>query len=153
MEKSINLFQCITILVASIGQIAVFIAPTSILRYSGSVGVSLILWCTGGLVNLSLALCFTEMAAMIPKAGGPYTYVYQIFGPFPGFIIMWGYMLLIAAPVWALSGYTASLYILKPFYPTCQPPEGAIKFLGAWILGKCITMDIIYSKLELIGID
>ena len=102
---------------------------------TGSVGLSLVVWFCAGLINLCLALCFTEMATMMPKAGGPYAYLMHVFGPLPGFLLAWGYLLLIAGPFWAYNAYTAVIYITQPFYQDCDPPETATKLLAAWIIG------------------
>ena len=75
---------------------------------------------------------------MMPQAGGPYAYVLKTFGPLPGFLIMWGYVVLIAGPFWAFLAYTAALYIVKPVFPDCQPKEveTAVKLLAGWIMSE-----------------
>lgn len=138
MKKSINLFHATGIMIAVTGSASVFISPSFIVGYSGSVGMSLIMWLVGGLINLCLALSFAELGTMYPKAGGPYAYTKQVFGPLPGFLIMWGYVILIAGSFWAYLAFTAALYIVQPFFPSCSAPDVAINLLGAWIMGKII---------------
>lgn len=135
MKRTISLVHCVAILFALTGHVSVFTTPKSILQYTGSIGLSLVVWLCGGLVNLCLALCFTELATMLPKAGGPYAYVMHVFGPLPAFLFCWACFLLIAGPFWAYSAYTAVIYITRPFYPDCEPPEIATKLLAAWIIG------------------
>ena len=135
MKRSISLVHCVAILFALTGHVSVFITPNSILQYTGSVGLSLLVWFFGGLINLCLALCFTELATMMPKAGGPYAYAMHVFGPFPAFLLFWSYLLLITGPFWAYNAYTAAIYITQPFYPDCQPPQTATRLLAAWIIG------------------
>ena len=135
MKRTISLVHCVAILFALTGHVSVFTTPKSILQYTGSVGLSLVVWFCAGLINLCLALCFTEMATMMPKAGGPYAYLMHVFGPLPGFLLAWGYLLLIAGPFWAYNAYTAVIYITQPFYQDCDPPETATKLLAAWIIG------------------
>lgn len=138
MKKSINLLHCTAILVAVTGHVSIFISPTMILANTGSVGLTLIMWIVGGFINLSLALCFTELGTMFPVSGGPYVYILNVFGPLPAFMLLWGYFLLINGPFWAFVSYGASVYILQPFFPTCRPPEIGVKILGGWILGNWI---------------
>ena len=135
MKRSISLVHCVAILFALTGHVAVFITPNSILQYTGSVGLSLVVWFIGGLINLCLALCFTELATMMPKAGGPYAYVMHVFGPLPAFLLFWNYLLLITGPFWAYNAYTAAIYITQPFYPDCKPPQIATRLLAAWLIG------------------
>jgi amino acid transporter len=75
---------------------------------------------------------------MLPSAGGPYAYVMKTFGPLPGFLVLWGYMVLISGPFWAFLSYTAALYIFQPFFPDCEAPDNAVKILAGWIMGKLI---------------
>ena len=136
MKKSIGMFHCVSILCAVTGHASVFIAPTAILGNTGSIGLSSIMWVLGSVMNLFMALCFTELATMFPKAGGPYAYITNVFGPFMGFMVMWGYTFMISGPFWALISYNAAIYSIQPFYGECEPPDLAVRFLAGWILCK-----------------
>ncbi|XP_025115161.1 Y+L amino acid transporter 2-like [Pomacea canaliculata] len=148
LKKSINLLHCTAIMVAVTGHSSVFISPAAILGLAGSVGASLVVWLVGGLINLGLALCFAELGTMLPKAGGPYAYVMRTFGPLAGFLIMWGYVVLIAGPFWAFLAYTAALYIVKPAFPECQPEQmdTGVKILAGWIMITMVALNCVYMK-------
>ncbi|XP_071091518.1 cystine/glutamate transporter-like [Haliotis cracherodii] len=148
MKRSMNLFHCTALLVSITGHSAVFIAPSTIIKYSGSVGMSLVAWMVGGLINLSLALCFTELGTMMPKAGGPYAFIYSTFGSLPGFLILWGYIVLISGPFWAFQSKTAAVYIVKAIFPGCDVPEmeWGIKLFAAWIIVSLVTLNCVYMK-------
>lgn len=136
MKQSLNLVHCVAIMVAVTGHSSVFISPSNILRTTGSIGGALVVWFVGGIINMMLALCFAELGTMLPKAGGPYAYVMHTFGPLPGFLIMWGYVVLIAGPFWAFLSYTAALYIIQPIFPDCEAPDEAVRILAGWIMSK-----------------
>lgn len=137
MKKSMNLLHCVAVLVAVTGHISIFISPGVIFSAAGSIGLTIIEWICAGLLNIGVCLCFVELATVFPSAGGPYAYVTNVFGGLSGFVIMWGYIILIVGPFWAYLSYTASVYILEPFFRIdCHPPALAVKFLGAWILCK-----------------
>ncbi|XP_064598915.1 Y+L amino acid transporter 2-like [Liolophura sinensis] len=146
LKKSLTLIHCTAIMVAVTGSSSVFIAPTAILGYSGSVGAALIVWLVGGLINLMLALCFAELGTLLPTAGGPYAYVMRVFGPLPGFLIMWGYVVLIAGPFWALLAYTAALYIIQPVFSGCTVPVWAIRLLAGWLMVTFVALNCVYVK-------
>ncbi|XP_070187366.1 Y+L amino acid transporter 2-like, partial [Littorina saxatilis] len=148
LKKSINLLTCTAIMVAVTGHSSIFISPASILRLTGSIGASLVVWLIGGLINLGLALCFAELGTMMPQAGGPYAYVLKTFGPLPGFLIMWGYVVLIAGPFWAFLAYTAALYIVKLVFPDCSSDtvETATKVLAGWIMITMVILNCVYMK-------
>lgn len=46
-------------------------------------------WIGGGLVCLAGALCFAELASMLPKAGGMYQYLKEAYGRPVGFLYAW----------------------------------------------------------------
>ncbi|XP_060080147.1 cystine/glutamate transporter-like [Ylistrum balloti] len=146
MKRSLNLFHCVAIMVAVTGHSSVFISPSNILSATGSVGASLIVWLVGGLINMMLALCFAELGTMLPHAGGPYAYVMHTFGPLPGFLIMWGYVVLVAGPFWAFLAYTAALYIVQPVYPDCDAPDDGVKVLAGWIMITMVILNCVYMK-------
>lgn len=148
LKKSINLLHCTAIMIAVTGHSSIFISPASILSVTGSIGASLLVWLIGGLINLGLALCFAELGTMMPQAGGPYAYVLRTFGPLPGFLIMWGYVVLIAGPFWAFLAYTAALYIVKPVFPDCQTGsvDTAVKLLAGWIMITFVVLNCVYMK-------
>lgn len=146
MKKSLNLLHCVAIMVAVTGHSSVFISPSTIFSATGSVGGSLIVWLVGGLINMMLALCFAELGTMLPHAGGPYAYVMHTFGPLPGFLIMWGYVVLIAGPFWAFLAYTAALYIVQPVYPDCDAPDSGVKLLAGWIMITMVILNCVYMK-------
>jgi len=141
MKKSINLVHSIAILVAVTGHVSVFISPTAIFRNTESVGMSLMMWLIGGILNLCMALCYTELGTIYPKAGGPYLYVLNVFGPLPAFLILWGYFILITGPFWAFVSYTAALYTIQPIMG-CKPKEEAVRILAAWLMGNNLCLKI-----------
>jgi APA family basic amino acid/polyamine antiporter len=65
-----------------------------------------------GIAALITALCYAELASMIPAAGSTYSYVYAAFGVFPAWFIGWDLLLeyLFAASAVAVgwSGYAVS---------------------------------------------
>ena len=138
-SPKLSLFQSCTIVISSMGGAGIFAAMSTMMKSTGSIGVMLITVLVCGILNFSLANCFTEVAILLPRAGGPYFFIRQVFGSFSAFLFIWGFFLMIIVPVWAFQSLTSSLYILQLFYPDCRPPDSAAKLLAAWLLGKsCI---------------
>ncbi|KAH9504445.1 Large neutral amino acids transporter small subunit 2 [Bulinus truncatus] len=148
MKRSINLLHCTAIMVAVTGHSSIFVSPSSIMAETGSVGSALIVWLIGGLINVGTALCFAELGTMYPKAGGPYSYTMKSFGPLMGFLIMWGYTVLIAGPFWAFLANTAALYIVKPGFPNCLSGDvkTAVNILAGWIMITLVVLNCVYMK-------
>lgn len=73
-----------------------FVNPSAIAGYVHSTGWIFAVWGLGGVIALTGALVFAELAAMFPRSGGQYVFVREPFGRFPAFMFGW---LLLAAIV------------------------------------------------------
>ena len=73
----------------------IFIVSADIARQIGSPGWLLVVWLITSLLSLAGALCYGELAAMMPKAGGQYVYLREAFGPLWGFLYGWTLFLVI----------------------------------------------------------
>ncbi|HLR20753.1 MAG TPA: amino acid permease [Tissierellaceae bacterium] len=67
----------------------IFLKPSSVLASTNSTGMSLVFWALGGLISLFSALTIAEIASYIPKLGGLYTYITEIYGDLAGFVYGW----------------------------------------------------------------
>ncbi|MDY3114819.1 MAG: amino acid permease [Sutterella sp.] len=65
----------------------IFYIGAIVLQRSGmSPGLALLVWLIGGLVTLLSGLCYAELGAMMPKAGGNYVYLRETYGERIAFI-------------------------------------------------------------------
>ena len=51
----------------------------------------LAVWLAAGLLVLAGALCYAELATMLPRAGGEYVFIREAYGPRAGFLWGWAY--------------------------------------------------------------
>ena len=65
----------------------VFLLPASLGAYGG---ISIIGWLITTAGAMLLALMFSRLSRMVPKAGGPYAYTRRGLGDFAGFLVAWG---------------------------------------------------------------
>jgi APA family basic amino acid/polyamine antiporter len=73
----------------------IFIVSSIIARQVGSPGWLLVVWIVTGLLTLTAALSYGELAAMMPQAGGQYVYLREAFSPLWGFLYGWTLFLVI----------------------------------------------------------
>ncbi len=71
----------------------------------------LLCWLVGGCVALCGALSYAELAAMMPRAGGEYVYLHDIYGPLPAFLTGWtSFFAGFSAPI-AATGVACAAYL------------------------------------------
>ena len=87
-----------------------------------------------GLYAVGQALCYAELGSVIPKTGGDYTYIYEILGPLPGFLAVWGHVFVSISTSNAALGRTAALYLLEPFSLQCN--NGTITLVALVFIGR-----------------
>lgn len=119
------------IIVGNIIGSGIFVSPKGVLENAGSVGLALIIWIVTGLITAVGALCYAELGVTIPKSGGDYSHVKDIFGGLAGFLRLWIAVLVIYPTNQAVIALTFSNYVLQPLFPTCFPPKSELRLLAA----------------------
>lgn len=71
MKKELGLVNCVGIIVGNIIGTGIFISPGAVLQYTGSIGMSLIIWVISGLATIVGALIYSELggSALPPGLG------------------------------------------------------------------------------------
>ncbi|XP_012881617.1 PREDICTED: asc-type amino acid transporter 1 [Dipodomys ordii] len=130
LKKEIGLLSACTIIIGNIIGSGIFISPKGVLEHSGSVGLALFVWVLGGGVTALGSLCYAELGVAIPKSGGDYAYVTEIFGGLAGFLLLWSAVLIMYPTSLAVISMTFSNYVLQPVFPNCIPPATASRMLS-----------------------
>src|SRR6202011_1074147 len=93
--RAIGLFDGTMIVVGSMIGSGIFIVAADISRQTGSAGGLLFAWLITGLLTVSAALSYGELAALFPHAGGQYIYLREAYSPLWGFLYGWTLFLVI----------------------------------------------------------
>ncbi len=93
--RGLGLFDSTMIVVGSMIGSGIFIVSADIARQTGSAGGLLTAWIVAGVLTVSAALSYGELAAMMPKAGGQYVYLRECYSPLWGFLYGWTLFLVI----------------------------------------------------------
>lgn len=88
----------------------IFMNSAIVAQRVGSAGLTLGAWVLGGAIAMVGALCFAELGARNPKAGGGYSYLREAFGPLPGFLYGWALLLVMATGAMAAVAVTFASY-------------------------------------------
>jgi basic amino acid/polyamine antiporter, APA family len=73
----------------------IFITSAESSRLSGAPGWLLLAWAVAGLLTITGALCCSELATMMPRAGGVYVFLREAYGKSIGFLYGWTLFLVI----------------------------------------------------------
>src|SRR5438552_363252 len=114
--RAIGLFDGTMIVVGSMIGSGIFIVAADISRQTGSAGGLLLTWILTGLLTISAALSYGELAALFPHAGGQYVYLREAYSPLWGFLYGWTLFLVIQTGTIAASsvGFSRYLGVLWP---------------------------------------
>ncbi|MGH7580522.1 MAG: APC family permease [Gemmatimonadales bacterium] len=89
----------------------IFRAPQLVAGGSSSGTMFLSLWVVGGVVSLLGALCYAELAAAYPNAGGEYHFLGRAFGRRVGFLCAWSRMTVIQTGSIAILSFLVGDYV------------------------------------------
>src|SRR5438876_11294268 len=93
--RGLGLLDSTMIVAGSMIGAGIFIVSADIARQVGSPGWLLVVWIITGLLTVTAALSYGELAAMMPHAGGQYIYLREAFSPLWGFLYGWTFFLVI----------------------------------------------------------
>jgi basic amino acid/polyamine antiporter, APA family len=113
--KGLGLLDASMIVAGSMIGSGIFIVSAGIARQVGSPALLLIVWLASGLMTTIAALCYGELAAAMPRAGGEYIFLRESLGPMWGFLYGWATLLVIqtttiAAVAIAFANFTGVLF-------------------------------------------
>ncbi len=80
LKRQIGVTQGIALICGVIIGSGIFISPQAVIRYSGSVSTSLLLWAVGGFISTCGALSFVELGTTFPASGERYEYLRVMYG-------------------------------------------------------------------------
>ncbi len=105
LSRQLGLASITVLVIGEVIAVGIFLTPASMARSLGSPFWLLIVWLVMGIMALAGALCYGELAARFPEAGGGYVYLRRAFGPAVAFLYGWK-CLLVMDP-----GITAALAV------------------------------------------
>jgi APA family basic amino acid/polyamine antiporter len=116
LKRDLGVWSAVAIVVGSVIGSGIFLVPSTMIQKVGSPEVMYLVWIFGGLLSMAGALCYAELSAAMPEAGGGYVYLRETYGPLWGFIYAWTLTWVGKSGSAATLG-TALFYYLAHFLP------------------------------------
>ncbi|MFA6009037.1 MAG: amino acid permease [Desulfobacteraceae bacterium] len=117
LSREIGLFSATILVIANMVGTGIFTTSGFIMAELGSPSALLMCWAAGGVFALCGALCYGELGARFPRAGGEYVFLTECFGRPVGFLSGWislvvGFSAPIAAASMAFAGYGFQVFAI-----------------------------------------
>jgi APA family basic amino acid/polyamine antiporter len=93
--KKLTLTDCMMLIMGSMIGSGIFIVPAAMSRELQDPGLLLMAWAATGVLTFMAALCYGELAALMPNAGGQYVYLKEAYAPVIGFLYGWTFFTVI----------------------------------------------------------
>src|SRR5919108_1923374 len=88
-KRGLGLFDSTMVVAGSMIGSGIYIVSAGMSRELGSPGWLLVAWLVTGVLTITAALAYGELAAMMPRAGGQYVYLREAYSPLWGFLYGW----------------------------------------------------------------
>jgi len=95
LVRALGPIDATMIVIGSMIGSGIFITSAESSRLSGAPGWLLLAWAVAGLLTITGALCCSELATMMPRAGGVYVFLREAYGTPIGFLYGWTLFLVI----------------------------------------------------------
>ena len=151
LARELNLAHALSVVVGTVVGSAVFLVPSQMMAAAGSVPLVVLAWVLGGLLSLAGALCYAELGAARPQAGGEYIYLRDAYGPRTAFLYMWTWFA-IAKPA-SIASVTSGLALTLaqlPAFAFLDAPIPHLPILWSQLLAIAATWAI--TGLNCLGI-
>ncbi|MGV6873766.1 APC family permease [Pseudochelatococcus sp. B33] len=152
---SLSSFDAVVIIVGLVVGIGIFRTPSLVAANVDSELAFIGIWVIGGIVTLIGALCYAELSAAYPHAGGEYHFLSRIYGKPAAVLFGWarGSVIqtgAIAGVAFVLGDYAAQILPLGPYGPALYAALAIIVFTGVNVVGtfQSKTLQVAITFLE-----
>lgn len=110
LKRSMGIWSGLSLVIGTVIGSGIFFKQAGVLQTAGSSTLGLLAWVAGGVITLAAGLTIAEIGARLPKTGGLYSYIEELYGPAAGFLTGWMQVVIYAPAVIAsIAGYAAFL--------------------------------------------
>ena len=143
LKKEIGLGAAITMVVGVVIGSGIFFKAATVFSNAGTAGLGILAWIVGGIITMASALTVTEIATAIPKTGGVFAYLKELYGEKAAFLFGW------VQSIIYVPGVTAALAIVfvtqATFFVEISPVMQKVLAIG--MIAFIMTINIVSTKL------
>jgi APA family basic amino acid/polyamine antiporter len=89
LPRCLSATNAMAIVVGIIIGSGIFLVPREMMAAVGTAHLVYAVWILGGILSLFGAMSYAEIAAMKPRVGGEYAFLYDAYGPLTAFLYTW----------------------------------------------------------------
>ena len=158
LRRSLSALDGTLITVGAVVGTGAFLTTADIARALPHPGLLLLAWLCGGLVAIVGALTYAELSTMMPRAGGPYHFLKEAYGPLFGFLKGWvDFLVIMSGGIAAIAvGFGEYFGAFVPFFSSANILLSADvlgqpwKLTGAAIAG--VLAVVFFSITSIVGV-
>ena len=154
LKRKLGLFPVTNIVIANMIGAGIFITSGLLMADLHNPLLMVFLWLVGGVIALCGALCYGELGAAFPEAGGEYVFLSKLFHPMFGFLSGWiSFIVGFSAPI-AASSRGVSAYFTRAL-PQSVTWAQTIGIVDPQVFEKLLSMGVIliFTLIHLRGIQ
>ncbi|VVC39535.1 Hypothetical protein CINCED_3A024114 [Cinara cedri] len=121
LQRELGLPSAICLIISDMLGSGIFVSAASVLENTGSVSMCLVLWVLCGLISLLVSLSYAELATVVNKSGGDFSYyqtafgsVHKFWGPLPSFVNSWVIIMCAYPAGVAITMMTFAQHVVEP---------------------------------------
>ncbi|HET7250294.1 MAG TPA: amino acid permease [Gemmatimonadales bacterium] len=143
LTRQLGVRAVTALVIGEVIAVGIFLTPAGMARSLGSPFWLLVVWLVMAAMALAGALCYGELAARFPEAGGGYVYLREAYGPAVAFLYGWKCMLVMDP------GITAALSVGLASYVAYIVPlsAGAQKVVAVLMIAGLAGVNVIGVRL------
>lgn len=111
LERKYGLLTAVAVIIGQVIAVGIFLTPAGMARSVGSPFWLLVIWLLMGAMTLCGALCYAELAARFPEAGGSYVYLREAYGGSVAFLYGWMVLLVLDPGLTAIFSVGLTSYL------------------------------------------
>ncbi|EKQ51687.1 MULTISPECIES: amino acid permease [unclassified Clostridium] len=144
LKKEIGLLEAITIVIGIVIGSGIFFKASSVFKNAGTPMFGIAAWAIGGLITIASALTVAEIAVAIPKTGGVFVYIKELYNEKWAFLFGWVQTLIYVPGVAAA---LSIVFVTQATYFIPNMTSMVQKIIAIVILFFVMALNVLSTKL------